>query len=186
MHNICYLVEDENVKRSLIMDEICERASEDGHGYYSRFTWHDEISPVKNREEAEAIIKKLDNGCYDDHAVRFFDYSNTKKTAKIAEYEAKIAEYRKGKADYTKRHSIKVLSAEYIGCAKCGSRLNKKLLVGEFCPVCRNDLRSKTTLDKLEWYDDKIADYTCRIKIEQAKQTKVAKIKWLIKYEYHS
>ena len=45
---------------------------EESGGYHGRITFHKE--PVyKNYEEAEAAIKKLDRGWYDDHAVRYRD-----------------------------------------------------------------------------------------------------------------
>ena len=54
------------------------------------------------------------------------------------------------------------------------------------CPLCRADLRSKTTLEKIKWYEDKIADYRKRIEAEKMKQKKNAKVKWLVKYEFHT
>ena len=41
-------------------------------GYHGNLKFHKE--PVyKNREEAEKAIEKMDNGWYDDHAVRYRD-----------------------------------------------------------------------------------------------------------------
>lgn len=186
MHNIHYLVCNENANRKRVMADIAEHAREDGDGYSSKFTWHDELPPFESEEKAEEAIKRLDRGWYDDHAVRFYDYSKAEKTAKMAEYEAKIAELREGKTKYAKEHSIHTFQAKHIGCPKCGSKLNKDFFSGEGCPLCRTDLRSKTTVDKLKWYDDKIADYRSRIEAEKRKQKGKAVIKWLVKYEYHS
>jgi hypothetical protein len=186
MHNIHYITCEENAKRSVIMADIAEHAKEEGDGYSSRFTWHDNIPPYESREKAEAAIETLDRGFYDDHAVRFYDYSNAEKTAKIKECEAKIAELMEGQKKYRAEHSVHTFQAAYIGCPKCGSKLSREYLRGENCPLCRADLRSKTTLDKLKWYEDKIADYRNRIEEEKRKQKNKAKIKWLIKYEFHS
>ena len=185
-HNIYYITCDENANRAAIMDDIAEHAKRDGDGYSSRFTWHDKIPPYESREKAEEAIKMLDRGWYDDHAVRFYDYSKAEKTAKMAEYEAKVIELWEGQKKYRAEHSVHTFQAAYIGCPKCGSKLSREYLRGENCPLCRADLRSKTTLDKLKWYDDKIADYRNRIEEEKRKQKKKAVVKWLIKYEYHS
>lgn len=186
MHNIGYNTYDENVNRKKVMADIIEEAEENGDGYSSRFTWHDEVPPLETYEDAKKFIKGKDNGWYDDHAVRFKDYTAAKKTAKIEEYEKKIAELGQERNAYREKHSVHTFQAKYVGCAKCGSKLSKEHLRGEVCPLCGTDLRSKTTLDKMEWYADKIADYRKRIEAEKMKQKKSVKIKWLVKYEYHS
>lgn len=185
-HNIHYIICDENAKRAVIMADIAEHAKRDGDGYTSRFTWHDNIPPYESIEKAEEAIKMLDRGWYDDHAVRFYDYSKADKTAKIKEYEAKVVELWEGQKKYRAEHSVHNHQAKLIGCPKCESKLNKKYFSGNRCPLCRTSLLSKTTQDKLKWYEDKIADYRNRIEEEKRKQKKKAVIKWLIKYEYHS
>ncbi len=186
MHNIRYLTYKEDISRALVMADVCEIASRDGDGYDSNLTWHSNVPPLESYEEAEKFIKEKDNGWYDEHAVRYKDYSSAKKTAKITEYETKISELNTAKNEYKKAHSVHSFQAKHIGCAKCGSRLNKEYLRGEYCPLCRADLRAKTTTEKLQWYDDKIKDYQSRIDKEKQKQKKHCKIMWLVKIEYHS
>lgn len=186
MHNIHYVDYDEKTKKSEIMEDIEEMAAEDGDGYCSRMTWHITVPPFETREEAKRFIEQNDKGWYDDHAVRYKDYSSATKTAKIIEYENKIDELQKAKRAYFEAHSIHSFQAKHIGCPKCESRLNKEYIVGNSCPLCRTDLRSKTTIDKLNWYEQKIADYRERIEAEKRKQSKNCKVMWLVKYEYHS
>ena len=178
-HNIHYFTCKEDCNRKFVMQEIAEHAQADGDGYCSRMTWHDKIPPLESEEEAHEFIKARDNGWYDDHAVRFKDYSGAEKTAKIKEYESKVTELLEAEKEYRDAHSIHILKARHIGCPKCESRLNKEFIVGEKCPLCRTDLRSKTTLDKLEWYKQKRADYTARIEAEKRKQTKNLLVKLL-------
>lgn len=60
--------------------------------------------------------------------------------------------------EYQKKHSIHVSLAEYIGCKSCGSRLKRDLLYrSEKCPLCGNDLRSKTTQTAIDNYLKKIS-----------------------------
>ncbi len=186
MHNIIYLVFNEKEDRRNIMADIQERARDDGDGYSSRITWHDKVEPLESYEEAKEFIESHDNGWYDDHAVRFRDYSTATKTKRMEEYESKISELTKSMREYKEKHSVHMLQAKHIGCPKCNSKLNKEYLRGETCPLCNEDLRSKTTLEKLEWYREKIRDYNSRIYEEQRKQKKNCKIKWLVKVEYHS
>lgn len=186
MHNIHHITCAEGVNRRAVLADIAEHAEQDGDGYSSRFTWHDEIPPYENYEKAEEAIRMLDRGWYDDHAVRFYDYSKATKTAKMAQYEAKIDDLLKAEREYREKHSINTLQAKYIGCPKCGSRLNKAYIPGECCPLCRTDLRSKTTQEKIAWYGQKMKEINGRIYAEKQKQKKKAVVKWLIKYEYHS
>ena len=187
-HYIGYMVVKENVSRRSVMEDIQEIALREGDnpfGYKGSIKWHEKLPPFKTEEEAEEFIKKADNGWYDDHAVRFYDYSKVKPTAKVITYENKIKELREEWNEYVKKHSIKTFQAKYIGCLKCGSKLNKEYIKHESCSLCGNDLRSKTTLDKIKWYKDKISEYYKRIESEKMKDTSKATIKWLVKYEFH-
>ena len=186
MHNIGYMDFKENVKRDDVIQAIMDEAIMNGDGYSSRVKWHDEIPPLETREEAYKRIRQLDNGWYDDHAVRYKRYASAKKTKKIEEYERKVAELEEGKRKYERDHSVKTLQATHIGCNFCGSKLYRQLLRSETCPLCGKDLRSKTTLDKLQWFDDKRAYYENRIAEEEKKQKRGYEIYWLVKYEYHS
>lgn len=186
MHNIHYITVDEKANRKSVMADIAEHAREDGDGYSSKMTWHDEVQPFDTEEEAEEFIKRRDNGWYDDHAVRFLDYSNAKPTAKMEEYKKKVSELIEAERAYRAAHSVHTFKAKYIGCPKCESKLNKDFFRGDNCPLCRTDLRSNTTLDKLKWYADKIEEYHKRVEAEKRKQKNRAVVKWLVKYEYHS
>ena len=185
-HNIHYITCRENADRKSIMADIQVHAKMDGDGYSSKMTWHDKVEPFDTQDEAYEFIKKHDNGWYDDHAVRYRDYSGAVETAKIKEYFGKIKELMADEKKYRDEHSVHTFKAKHIGCLKCGSKLNKDYIVGECCPLCRADLRGKTTLEKLEWYKNKKADYYERIEAEKKKQKSKAKVMWLVKYEYHS
>ena len=168
------------------MANIKAIAEREGEGYHSTLTWHDEIEPFKNYEEAKDFIQRKDNGWYDDHAVRYYDYSEDTNTKKMVELKNKYKELIEGHQKYSLEHSVHNFKAKYIGCEKCGSKLSREHLAGERCPLCRTDLRSKSTLEKLQRYKDKIIYCMNKIQAEKEKQKKKAKIKWLVKIEYHS
>lgn len=184
MHSINYITCDEKTNKALIMNDICEEAAREGDGYHGTLVWHDNTPPLNSYAEAMEFIKRHDNGWYSDHAVRFRDCS-TIKSAKIDEYKKKLDELDKASRKYRNEHSVHSFTAKHIGCMNCGSKLNKEYLNGEKCPLCKTDLRSKTTMDKLRWFEQKITEYHKRLMEEQTKQGKKAKIKWLVKYEYH-
>lgn len=183
-HVISRITEPEKCNRGLVMAAIAERAERDGDsGYYGPMHWHDEVSPLKNREEAEKWIRAHDKGFYDDHAVRYYDYSRLKDTKKITELKAKAAALAKEKAEYIAKHSVKNLKANLITCPVCGSKLSRERLRTESCPLCYTDLRSKTTLDGIKRYEERTANVWKQVQVEQQKGK--GEIRWLIKYEYH-
>ncbi len=185
-HNVCYVSADENCDRKKILAQICEKANRDGDGYTGPLKWHDEIEPRTNRDAAEKWIRDHDNGWYDDHCVRYYDYSRATITKKIRELQDKHAALTLKMGEYMHQHSVSALKASYIGCPKCGSKLAKEYLSGEYCPLCRTDLRSKTTQETLAKYQEKSKAIIKAIQAEEEKQRRNRKVRWLIKYEYHS
>jgi hypothetical protein len=185
MHNIGYMSQPENVKRDWVMSVISQEAEDNGDGYYGPMHWHDEIKPLENREAAEARIKQLDRGWYNDHAVRYYSYDDAKVTNKMVEYRQQIAKLQKKKAEYAEKNSVRNFKADYIGCKQCGSKVSRKHLCTDFCPVCHNDLRSETTKTTLLNYDARIRELWNKIEEEKKKQKSAKKTMWLIKYEYH-
>ena len=54
------------------------------------------------------------------------------------------------------------------------------------CPVCGNDLRSKTELKKIDRKHEKLDELRDQIRKIEVKSSKNHKIKWLVKIEFHS
>ena len=186
MHNIDYWSMDEKCDRKDVLCDIQEIARRDGDGYYGPLKWHDEVSPLKNREEAEKWIRDHDKGWYDDHAVRYYDYSKAKDTKKIADLKKRETEMI-GRIDaFQKEHSVRNFKADYIGCSTCGSKISRKHLHGERCPVCGKDLRSESVMKKLKALYDKRDEIGKKIKEEKEAQTGSRVVRWLVKFEYHS
>lgn len=186
MHNIGYISEPENVKRDWVIANIVEEACRDGDGYSGPLKWHDEIPVQENRDAAEAKIQQLDKGWYDDHAVRYYDYSSAKPTTKMEEIRQRIAKINDQKMKFVEQTSVRKFKADYIGCRECGSKLRRDKLRNEHCPLCGKDLRANSTIEKIEDYDKKINDCWASFEAEKKKQKNARKVMWLIKYEYHS
>jgi len=186
MHNIYYWDFDENCDRKSVLMDIQDLARHDGDGYSGPLKWHDEVKPVRNRDEAEKWIQSHDKGFYDDHAVRYYDYSKATETKKIADLKTRASECATKVAEYKKAHSVRNFKAEFLGCQKCGSKVSRKYLRSECCPLCGNDLRSPTTLSKIKELEEKRQGLFDRIKEETEKQTNNRTVRWLVKFEYHS
>ena len=186
MHNIRYWVLDEKCDRKKVFEDIKRVAENDGDGYNGGLRWHDAISPLQNEKAAEEWIRLHDNGWYDDHAMRFFDYSDAKETKKMAGLKERGAELTNRLVEFEKAHSVRQFKAEYIGCQNCGSKVAKKYLRSDRCPVCGTDLRSDSVLGKIKEYNDKIAKAREDYRAEEEKQKSRAKVKWLVKFEFHS
>lgn len=76
--------------------------------------------------------------------------------------------------------------AEYIGCKNCGSKIARKYLRRNFCPVCNADLRPETTLNRIAALKEKADKSSDTLKAELTKQAMKAKnVRWKIKIEFH-
>lgn len=184
-HRICKLSVPENCDRKVVLDKICDHAKLEGDGYSGPIHWHDEINPLPNRKAAEEWIQEHDNGRYDDHAVRYYDHTQASITPKIKDLQAKNAELTLKLSQYTTANSVKCRKSEFIGCPCCGSKLARNRLHTEFCPLCKTDLRSKTTLNTIAEYHAKMKTNCEKIAKEQEKQKAARRVLWLVKYEFH-
>ncbi len=192
-HNINYWEYPENVNKRTCEAEINEYVrrhtyEEGGHGLDSPIRWINHV--CDNRDDAKAYIESHDKGWYDQLAVMFYEYPKLDPTKTMTTLQSRLrAEIDKRNA-YAQAHSIASFKAEYVGCPECGSKLKRELLRGNSCPLCKAELRSKTTMDTLKRYDGNISDLQKEIKAEerkmQEKQRKKAKITWLVKTEYHT
>lgn len=182
-HIVDYFTEKEKCNRKGIEADIAACARRNGDGWLGPMHWHDEVKPLRNYEEAQRWITAHDKGWYDDHAVRYYDYENVKPTKKMGELSQKIRALWDAKEAYAKEHSVKNRKSEYIGCPKCGSKLFREYLKAEFCPLCRTDLRSQTTLEALANFDKRREKVQDQLEAEKEKQN--GEVRWLIKYEYH-
>ena len=185
-HNIEYYDYKENVDKKKVWAELNEYVEhctwqEGGSGLES-IRWNDHI--CASYEEAKEWIRQHDRGWYDQLAVKFYS-PLFQKSAKTEELDKKIKE---AYDVYSKRNNIcypKTRTSEFIGCSKCKSRLASKYLSGNFCPICRADLRPDTTLKaitaaKNKWEN---AQKTKRDYIDKHSKKEIF---WLVKIEYHT
>lgn len=184
MHSInkwSFPVSESKEKISAEINEyVCEESDSHG-GLYSPIKWIDYNAGT--REQAEAYIDRIDTGSYGQYAVKF---TEPKETKKIADLQTKRTEaYKKYSVANDELHCEKVTS-EFIGCKECGSKLARKHLRSNFCPLCRADLRSPTELKRIKSLKDAVdkADKALRV-AEEEQAKKGGNEKWLVKFEFH-
>lgn len=150
-------------------------------------------SPIyEDRDAAEIAIKKLDKGWYDQLAVKFNDFDKVKDTKAIINLVEKIKKARVGITDYKEKNAIKLRKSQFVGCTKCGSKINKEYVSDSGynwnkCPLCGEDLSSdtikKTIINKEKAISELEANYA-DLRKQNAKKGKKT-VKWLVKTEYH-
>ena len=174
------------------MNEIVQHEDylEGGSYQASQLTWHDD-KVYDSYDDAKQAIDGFIRDSYDDHAVLYYD------TDSIAIKPSKTLETAKMKLDkliterdkYVNENRVSHRSSEFIGCTECGSKVNREYLKSDYCPVCKHDLRSKSTLNRIASFDKRINTARTEVsKIEHAlklKNIKKAKVCWLVKTEYH-
>lgn len=183
MHNIEYFDYKENIDQRKVINEVADYINRNGEYGGEDIRWCRETI-CSDRDEAKKWIEEHDKGWYDQLAVKYYSSINT-KTAKTEELDKKIKE---AYDIYLQRNNAcypKTRTSEFIGCGKCKSRLASKYLSGNFCPVCRTDLRPDTTLKaiaaaKTKWENAQKA------KKEYIDKHSKKEVRWLVKIEYHT
>lgn len=192
-HNIDYWDRQECVNKKDFEEDINNYVrqhtrGEGGHGLDSPIRWIDHI--CDNREDAMEYIRSHDKGWYDQLAVKYYSYPKLEPTKTMLTLQERLRAEQEKRVAYAAAHAVTTFKAEYIGCLECGSKLKRTLLRGNSCPLCRAEMRSKTTMETLQRYDANCAELSKKIKEEerkmQEKMRKQAKVMWLIKTEYHT
>lgn len=193
MHCIHYSTYNEKVNKNSVLADANSYANREGD-------YRDQIHDIRwidrticdNEDAAREYIVSHDKGWYDNIAVRFYDYSsvNVKKTKKVETLEERVKTLR------SRLHTLEntpyaqtLTSTEFVGCKHCGSKIATKYLKGNYCPVCGADMRPKTTLDRIASTKERLAETEKELNTEmsvlQKKQRDKAKVKWLVKIEFH-
>ena len=89
------------------------------------------------------------------------------RSSKYIQLEKKLDETKKKLSTYREAHSVKKFKSATVGCETCKSKLSIKWLKSEECPVCGDDLRSKTTLETIGRYEKQIRDLEKELKAEE-------------------
>ena len=190
-HNIHHVTYPENVNKADVQYEWDEYAihedwQEGCSGLGQNIRW---LTPICNDEgDAYAFIEKNDRGWYDQLAVRYKEYPKAKPTREIEDLKRRLKEGRERLDKTVEQSKIQHRTSAKIGCPKCESSLALKYLRGQTCPLCGEDLRSPTNLDRITKAKQNISDIEKKLKDAEEKESRKLKpeIRWLVKIEYHT
>lgn len=160
---------------------------EGASGLPNPIRWVDRVFDSYN--DAYAYIEREDrNHWYNCMAVKYKDYPTPKPSKSLADLNARVKAQQDNLNKIVNDSGIQHRTSEYIGCEKCGSKLKRTLLKGNKCPLCGEDLRSKTNLDRIANATAKLTKLREQYAEAYEAEQKKAKyeIRWLVKVEYHT
>ena len=197
MHTEVFSMKTSKEKITSAMDSYARRHGEYHQGI-GRIDWKDGMKPFSNEDEAYDYISHNLFGDYEQVAVPFLKTENIedqvkghprleasyRKVQEMAEKATKAwSEYE----DLNNAFHFKDAKSELVGCKNCGSKIARKYLKSNKCPVCGHDLRPRSLLDRIEAKKEKSREY--RKQESQLRKAFEKKLKseemWLVKIEYH-
>lgn len=193
-HSIQHYTFDEKENKNTIEarvneDAIYESDSRSELPSHIRFI---EGKVYSDKQAAEDAIEKLDKGWYDQLAVKFYHFEEVKETKTIINLRERIVKAEQSLLDYKSTSAIKNRKSQYAGCPKCGSKVNKDYIADSGyrwnkCPLCDEQLSSKTVLNSIVNKNDKIDEMTKELNKKVRENNKKGKksVKWLVKTEFH-
>ena len=158
-----------------IRAEIYSQAAPEGHLRYpelKQYKIHMRTQKTVSPQTAE-MLHNLD--CYQ---INVFEVYEENKSAKAQRLKDKINTLKEKKQNYIQTHGKRTVTAAFITCPKCNSKINKDIYKikcrslqteGWFCPVCENTLESTTFTDRINKYNDDIK-YTNKLLAEELKK----------------
>lgn len=171
-----------DIERELSAHVRCECWQEGGN--MKPIRWLDE-KVCDSREAAEDLCRTMSKDYTDCVAVpyRVADVNDNKLRDLMRARSAAYKAYKDANACI----AAQSLKSQYIGCKKCGSKLNRDFIKSNFCPLCGEDMRSKTQLLHVVRLKQKVdvAELTVS-KCELALAKKSKKLMWLVKIGYHT
>lgn len=173
--------------RKEMMGEINHYLSDEGAYLYSGIKFIDKVLP--DYDAAIDYISSIDSGNYDQLAVKFVNFDKKTMTSKrLVDLESKYKEAQNNLRVFASKVVAKDFKSELVGCRHCGSKINKKYLGSNYCPVCRGDMRNDTLLGRQKAMEEKVKKLEEQIRQEKKNITEKQKKKdvwWVIKIEYH-
>lgn len=186
-HAIQYFSYPEKTSRKEIMGEINDYLSRECACLYSGIRFIDQVFP--DYDSAVDYIESIDSGNYDQLAVKFVNFDKKSMNSKrLIDLESKYKEAQSNLRTFSSHVVARDFKSDYVGCRHCGSKINKKYLGSNYCPVCRGDMRSDTLQGRLKSMEEKVKKLEEQIRQERmnlANKKKSKDIWWVIKIEYH-
>lgn len=82
---------------------------------------------------------------------------------------------------------VNTITANFISCRFCHSKLNRIHISTNRCPVCKAELRPESKLQAIREAQRKLDVANQQLQDETDKLAKAyGTVKWLVKYEFHT
>lgn len=189
-HNIKYFTYKEDVNRKRVQAELDNYvAHEDWQegcgGLNSPIRWIENCGVLNSYDEASEYIKSHDKGWYDSLAVRYKEFDG-KVFSALKKARERFDVAKKKWLDLENKLHYADVKADFVSCRNCGSKISRKHLDSNGCPVCDADMRPQSTLDTLARYKTNVDKARESVLEERKKATQKGKTMWLVKIEYHT
>lgn len=140
------------------------------------------FTPCKSIDEAYEKANQFDWKRNYNILIPFKDVKNLKESKKIISLKERLEKELKKLEEYIEKTDCKNFKSKLITCPRCDSKINKDYIHNSRCPLCQEDLRSKTTVDTVKRYNANIKKINKEIRAEQEKNSSKAKTKYLLMY----
>ena len=161
---------------------------EGASGLPASIRWLNDVV-LENKESAEKWIEDNENPWYDQLAVKYHEYPELKLSAKYKTLQDRLSSLQKSYKELSSKFHFSNAKSEFIGCKSCGSRIRRKHLKGNYCPVCGKDLRPISILERIKKAKEKYERLQAALEEEkrqmEKKQIKNSKLMYLVKVEFH-
>lgn len=198
LDHICeYYIYPANANKDKIYEELQEIVKCRSEGSLDHIRWLDR-RPCTNKQAAEKFIEANDSGWFDCLAVRYYGITDVAAFGETEEYKRlanKLSLVAQKYISLNEKLFFENKKTEFVLCKNCRSKLALAYLPSNLCPVCNSDMRSKSTIDRLNGYKRAMSSIYYEINAERLRylvkaeraagqQMKGTKINWLVKIEY--
>ena len=141
------------------------------------------LSPEQFKSKEEGVKYLIDNaekwsGKFCPFVViRDIDNISTTKATILLE---KIKAEERALAETVDKTDVSNFKARLITCETCESKINRTYIKGSICPVCGNDMRSKTAIKTIENKRARIQRYKDKLYDEWKKHAAEAPLRYLV------
>lgn len=162
---------------------------EGASGLPAPIKWLDEVHGT--RSEALKAIEQRCTHDYDEFAVQYYEKpADYKPTQAYTNLQERLSIAHKRHYDLSTNPHFSNIKAEFVGCPSCGSKIARKYLKGNFCPVCHTDMRPVSTMDCIKRAAEKVDQLEKQMVAAERKEAQryksKANLRWLVRFEYHT
>lgn len=179
--------------KEMIKEDVREwaRYESDGGCYHGNLTFKPD-AVFEDYKEAREWLEMFE-GNYRDYAVLYMHYDENVINPKIKKLKEKIEILTEQRKAYKQKNLLSKRKSKTVTCPKCKSSLSIEYLTrydeqSHYCPLCNEDLLSKTVIERKNKFSRDIEEIKGKIENEikkEAKKQKKFNLQWIVKVEEH-